>query len=375
MLSRIKIVYVIPTLDMNEGGGILEFLYLLVKYLDHNYYQVDILVFYSSQADSIAFEEVGATVHIAFPRKENNTYLSLFKWLSEKMRALRPQIVHTNIYWADTLGREVAFKCGIPVVITTAHSATTWESDEQKAVKKKLLLKTDAVICNTYSVKSYSVEVDNIDEAMIQVIPCAFNIDRYATGIADIAGLSKRCYSVGRLVEAKNPLGLITAFADVVSEDPECKLICIGDGPLRDECQLLVESLNMRDVIFMAGYKGNPFKSVEPGSVFILNSSNEGQGIVLLEAMAQGLICIAPDCDGIPEVITHEVNGFLFKMNDAEALKATIRQVLSMDLNFLNQIRRSAYEEVLEKFNPKKMSDRYAMVYERLLKSKLSYAD
>jgi glycosyltransferase involved in cell wall biosynthesis len=367
-----KVVYIVPTLDMDEGGGILEFLYLLIKYLDHSYYNVEILVFYSSEADGIAFEKSGATVHIASSKKEANNYLLLFRWLSAKIRELQPQIVHTNIYWADTLGREVAFKCGVPILITTEHNTNLNETPDQRQVKKRLSLKTDAIVCNTNSVRDYSIKVDQIDAAKLEVIPCAFNFARYAKGIQDISCLSKKFYFVGRLVDQKKPLELISVFASIIRELPECKLICVGEGPLRKECQVLVESLNMTDSIALIGYRNNPFESVAPGSIFVLNSSFEGQGIVLLEAMAQGLICVASDCGGVPDVITHQENGFLFRTNDQAALKNTIYQVLSMDMNRLNALRHKAYTEVVEKYNPEKIAGDYMKVYQRLLRNKLS---
>lgn len=366
-MKIVKVAYVIPTLDMNEGGGILEFVYLLIKYLDRTRYRAEILVFYSRHEHTARFEDCGATVHVKSTSSEENTCLALFKWITDKLNELQPQIVHTNIFWADTVGREAAIRCGIPVIITTEHNTNLNETVSQRKVKKRLSLKTHLIICNTDSVRKYSVDVDQIDSEKLEVIPCAFNASRYANGITDILRLSGKCYFVGRLVDQKQPLELITAFADLIGERSDFSLTCIGDGSLRDQCQRLIDSLQMNRSIVLTGYREDPFEEVEDGSIFLLNSLFEGQGIVLLEAMSKGLVCIAPDCSGICDVINDGANGFLFKTGDPADLKRTIQKVASMDCSHLNQVRRNAYAEVIEKYHPEKMASKYMNVYHRLL--------
>lgn len=136
MNTRIKIAFVIPTLNRDEGGGILEFLYLLMKYLNQDVYQIEIFVFYSSEKDCEPFRSDRIVIHVAAEKKEANTYLSLVRWLSDKFRISTPQIVHTNIYWADTIGRQVAFKCKIPIIVMTEHNTNLNESAEQRKIKK-----------------------------------------------------------------------------------------------------------------------------------------------------------------------------------------------------------------------------------------------
>ncbi|MEM9297377.1 MAG: glycosyltransferase family 4 protein [Bacteroidota bacterium] len=369
--TNVKIVYIIPTLDMDEGGGILEFLYLLISHLDRSYYEVEILVFYSIPNHASRFRDLGASVHIATDKREDNTYLTLFRWLAEKIRKLQPHIVHTSVYWADTLGREVADKCNVPVVMMTEHNTNLNETVDQQRIKKRLSLKTDAVACVTNVVKNYSVKVDGIDADRIEVIPCGFNLDKYAKNIEDINELSRDFYFVGRLVDQKKPLELIEVFASLAKKHPGCRLMCVGDGPLHKKCELLIKSLGMTGTIFLEGYKENPFESVQPGSILLLNSAYEGQGIVLMEAMAQGLLCIASDCGGVPEVIDHNVNGFLFKTNDQDALKRTIEKALKMNRADLNQLRKNAHRKARDVFNPRKMANDYMQLYHRLLENKL----
>jgi UDP-D-galactose:(glucosyl)LPS alpha-1,6-D-galactosyltransferase len=170
---------------------------------------------------------------------------------------------------------------------------------------------------------------------------------------------------VGRLVDQKQPLQLIRTFADVVQERSDYILTCIGDGELRNDCELLIDSLEVTGSIFMVGYKDNPFEAIEDGSIFILNSLYEGQGIVLLEAMSRGLICIAPDCGGVCDVINDGVNGFLFRTSDVADLKRTIHKVFSMEISYLNAVRRNAYAGVISCYSPEKMADSYMNIYQR----------
>jgi len=61
----------------------------------------------------------------------------------------------------------------------------------------------------------------------------------------------------------------------------------------------------------------------------VLPSRSEGQPLALMEAMASGLPCIASAVGGIPETVTHEVDGLLFDREDAGQLTDRLKRMLS----------------------------------------------
>ena len=101
--------------------------------------------------------------------------------------------------------------------------------------------------------------------------------------------------TIGRLSVEKDHAKLIKAFAEVVNQYPESKLLILGDGYLRLELMALINELRLSDNIFLMGHINNPYPWLAKADCFVLSSNHEGQPMVLLEAMALNRPIIATD--------------------------------------------------------------------------------
>jgi glycosyltransferase involved in cell wall biosynthesis len=109
--------------------------------------------------------------------------------------------------------------------------------------------------------------------------------------------------TLGRLTAAKGQDRLLKAFARVKLTLPECRLVLIGDGELKEELRKLARDLGLeKDVLFL-GFQANPFKYLSRASIFVFPSIWEGFPVALLEAMACGCPVIASDCKSGPREI------------------------------------------------------------------------
>ncbi|WHQ69491.1 CDP-glycerol glycerophosphotransferase family protein [Methylorubrum extorquens] len=104
--------------------------------------------------------------------------------------------------------------------------------------------------------------------------------------------------SLGRMSPEKDHAKLIRAFALVLVEYPDAKLVILGDGPLRHDLNVLIKDLNVTGSVKLAGLRMNPFPAMRACDCFVLSSNHEGQPMVLLEAMTMGVAIIATDIDG-----------------------------------------------------------------------------
>lgn len=109
--------------------------------------------------------------------------------------------------------------------------------------------------------------------------------------------------TVGWLNKQKGHWHLIRSFKIVNENCPDCRLVLIGDGPLRKYLEELVNSLRLGDKIFFLGWKSNPFKYLARSTIFCLPSLWEGFAIVIAEALACGLPVMASDCLSGPREI------------------------------------------------------------------------
>lgn len=130
--------------------------------------------------------------------------------------------------------------------------------------------------------------------------------------------------AVGRLVGAKDYPTLLRAFARVVRQ-VDARLIIYGEGDRRGELAALVEELGLADRVALPGFVENPLPSMKTADVFVLSSSREGFGNVLVEAMATGTPVVSTDCPHGPgEILEDGKWGTLVPVGDDEALAEAI---------------------------------------------------
>lgn len=135
----------------------------------------------------------------------------------------------------------------------------------------------------------------------------------------------------GKLIEKKQPLMLIEAFARV-RERRECWLLVAGDGPLRGAAESLVERLGVRGVRF-AGFLNQTElpAAYAAGDLFVLPSQlHETWGLVVNEAMNFGLPVVVSDKVGCgADLVRDGENGFVAPHDDVSALADAIERLVA----------------------------------------------
>lgn len=128
--------------------------------------------------------------------------------------------------------------------------------------------------------------------------------------------------SVGRLVEQKDYLTLLQAFALGVAQVPNLRLVIAGDGPLRSQLEQAAHSLALADRIHLLGNCDDVPTLLRSVDLFALASKFEPFGVALLEAQAAGLPIVATSVNEIPEIVTDGMSGFLAPPQDPPAMAA-----------------------------------------------------
>jgi glycosyltransferase involved in cell wall biosynthesis len=130
--------------------------------------------------------------------------------------------------------------------------------------------------------------------------------------------------TVGRLADArKNVSLLVRAYASARARVPSLpRLVLAGhSGPPAECCRLVAELGLAESVQYLGAVNRSELASLYHGaSAFVLSSDEEGQGIVILEAMASGLPIVATACVGPPEIVTHDREGLLVPVRSVEGM-------------------------------------------------------
>lgn len=164
-------------------------------------------------------------------------------------------------------------------------------------------------------------------------------------------GLDEKAFifgNLGRLVSNKNQQRLIQAFAKIKQTCPLAKLVIMGDGELEHELKAYTKSLNLQNDVFFTGFIPQGFKYMAAFDCFILPSTQEAFGRVLLEAMLAKIPVIASRIHGIPEVVGQA--GELINPYDIEDIAQAMAKIYHSDRSERVQQANNGYERIKTSF-------------------------
>jgi N-acetyl-alpha-D-glucosaminyl L-malate synthase BshA len=126
----------------------------------------------------------------------------------------------------------------------------------------------------------------------------------------------------------KRVLDCIHAFAKV-REQVDAELIMAGDGPDRGPAEQLAHDLKVHECVRFLGKQDHMERLIPRMYALHLPSETEAFGLAALEAMACGVPPVATRTGGVPDLITHGVDGFMEPVGDIQAQAARLTEILT----------------------------------------------
>jgi glycosyltransferase involved in cell wall biosynthesis len=127
---------------------------------------------------------------------------------------------------------------------------------------------------------------------------------------------------VGRFAKEKNPHIPILMVKTLKEKGYNVNLYLVGDGELKANMEELIQRLGLNENVKMFGWikdRGKLFEILKESDILVFTSKpGEGLGLVILEAMSQGLPVIATKCGGPEEVVIDGINGYLVNYSTDE---------------------------------------------------------
>lgn len=146
---------------------------------------------------------------------------------------------------------------------------------------------------------------------------------------------------------------VIKVFAEVKKKIP-AKLLLIGDGPQRQNLEVLCREMNLCDEIRFLGKQNAVEELLSLADLFIIPSENESFGLAALEAMACEVPVISSDVGGLPEVNLSGKTGYTCKLGDIKEMTEATLKILTdeklhstMKENALKRAQEFSIENVL----------------------------
>lgn len=179
------------------------------------------------------------------------------------------------------------------------------------------------------------------------------------------------CGIVGLIGERKRQHIAISAAKKIVSQNPKCHFLFIGDPPqsMTDYAAALkvdVEVSGISKNIHFLPFRKD-IKSVYAAmDLNLLISSEEGFGRTIIEAGAMEMASIGTNIGGIPEIIIPNETGFLIELDDVDSLAERILSCFS-DREQLKKMGKNARKIVETKFSIESHRDQIQKIYQELI--------
>lgn len=254
---------------------------------------------------------------------------------------LGPKKYHSCLAWCTVPAGAIALllKCffGLPYLVrVSGPDLPGFEARYEKTVKlllpllKTIWRKSRSVIakCN----EEVEILKTYIPEEHIQIIPNGVDTKKFnpANHIPNTDGVC-RILSVGRLIPRKRHHLVLKALAELKNEGIKFHFTLVGDGDIREELEKLIDQLELRENVTIAGYV--PREKIpcfyQAADVFVLASEFEGMSVATLEAIASGLPVIVNENSGLSDIINDFSCGLISFSNDHDALKTNLRKLIS----------------------------------------------
>lgn len=171
--------------------------------------------------------------------------------------------------------------------------------------------------------------------------------------------------AVGSLIQRKGYDILIEAFRQSGLSQSGCKVVIVGSGPEYDNLKSQIQCANLHDSVLLAGRKSKEeiLSILTNSHAFILSSRAETFGVACIEALSQGLPCIATICGG-PEEYINDGNGLLIPVNDVAALVSAMK---TMYENYCLYDYATIAAETRRRFSPQTVAKQLTDIFKEII--------
>jgi len=278
----------------------------------------------SSPHERIHFHEVEVT---SYPLFDHPPYtLALATKMLEVAEQAQLDLLHVHYAIPHSVSALLARMMAMPKklpFITTLHGTdiTLVGSDRSYLpITRFSIEQSDGVTSISNYLRERTIREFEIKRP-IEVIPNFVNCDQYMRCADQSARKQWAEHDEPVLMHLSNfrPVKRITDVVEIfalVREKIPAKLVMMGDGPDRGAAEYIVRRRNLSKDVFFMGKQDNVQEKLGLADLFLLPSDEESFGLAALEAMACEVPVIATNVGGLPEVVAHGVDGYLFEPRD-----------------------------------------------------------
>ena len=344
---RRQVMVLIPSL---RGGGAERVIVALLRHLDRTKFRLTLAVVDMREAaylddvpDDVELIDLGCSrVRYALPKiirliwqQRPEVVFSTLGHLNLAMAIIRPLLPDSVRYVA----RET---CVVSEVIRDYRRPSIW-----KWAYRRFCGRFDTLVCQSRDMRDDLIGNFGLlqDKAVVINNPVDVQYIRQLAAETLVTGFEQESsegkdslinlLAVGRLVPPKGFDLLIESLA--LCRDPRLRLTLLGEGPMREELEVLAHSKGLTGQVRFAGFQKNPYPFFAQADVFVLSSRFEGFPNVLLEALACGTPVVAmPALGGVREILQGVAGCEIAEAISSEAFASAINRCIARGIDRLD---------------------------------------
>lgn len=362
-----------------RGGGVQECVFALQKELHARGHEAKIITplprdmnGHSQDDESIVFVGTSANVKSPFHTTAQVSVNLDQRSMTEMLEREQFDVLHFHEPWVPIMSRQLLSQSDT-VNIATFHAKLP-ETLMARTIEKVVTPYTKSVLkyLDSFTAVSEAAAqyVRTITEEPITIVPNGIDLQHYHARPEKPVGKKPYILYVGRLEKRKGVKYLLQAFALLVERFPGTELHIAGDGPDKEKLTQFVHEESIPNVHFH-GYVSDKEKQHLFNTTDLFCSPalyGESFGIVLLEAMAKGIVTVAGDNPGYADVMRGR--GALSLVNPEDTMQFAKRLELLLTDEETRTLWRNWALDYVQQFDYPNIVDQYITVYEQAIKHK-----
>jgi glycosyltransferase involved in cell wall biosynthesis len=309
-------------------------------------------------------------------------YKTLLEW--------RPEIVHTHMAKAGTLGRLAGLAYNLTPgrgprarLVHTYHGHVfegyfrPWVARLFVFIERCLARWTDSLIAISPRVQNDLLDRYRIAHRdQLRLIPLGFNLDRLAAlSAADRVSARTALQipedaivvaTVGRLTAIKHQRLFLEMARRLAHRTERYLFLVVGDGELRPDLEAQARNDGIDRCTRFLGWRRDLDTIYGAMDIFVLTSRSEGTPVSLIEAMAAGVSVVATDVGGVRDVVSSADLGVLVPSEEADALVSAVAD-LATDPFRRREMGGRARTEVRRRFDGRRLTREIEGLYSEVL--------
>lgn len=298
------------------------------------------------------------------------------------LRERQVLILHSHQVRAGMAASPIGRWCGVPLILETAHVRERWRKGWLKGsyvIDRFADHFIDQYIAVSDAIARYVIEEKGLPERKITVIHNGCDLQRFHPDHVAPPDL-RRSLGFGetdpvivvlaRLEPQKGHRVLLEALPAVLRAFPNLRLVCAGEGELRDVLEMQVQTLGLQESVRLVGFQSNTEDWLALSEFTVLPSFYEGLPVVAVESLAAGKPMVATAVDGTPEIVVDGKTGLTVPAGEPRRLAETICHLLRHP-ELRDQMGRAGRDWVVKGFSREQQVRKTEDLYRRALEERL----